>query len=80
MPNSESNTIRIELRTHATACGNGPYHPAIHTGVEPRLYWPNVTFETREEAIDWAAKALRTVREQAEIAAQEWNVWKWRGQ
>lgn len=66
-------TQRIKLRTIAISYGLGPFHPAIMIGRRV-MYWPNISKETEEEAVEFAANALCDVWEIAEARAQQWNV------
>ena len=65
--------IRIELASHATSYGQGPFHPAIQA-YKTVHYWPNVTFHTEDEAYAFAAKALKDAYDAAAAVAQEWNI------
>lgn len=69
-----TNTIRIEFRTIASSHGTGPFHPALRTGSDC-MYWPNVTYQTEDEAYDFAAKALKDAYDASTSVAQQWNIY-----
>lgn len=63
--------------THATAVKNGgeKYHPAL-TNREEIYYWPNRTYNTRDEAIEAAKLTLGDALERAQHVCNTWNITK----
>lgn len=68
-------TTRIELRTVATTHGAGPFHPAIRD-LARVMYWPNITFDTEDEAYLWAGMEIAEVQRAVDDITDNWNVWK----
>jgi len=70
-----TDTVRIEFGTVASSYGSGPFHPALRTGSDC-TYWPNITFDSEDEATDFAAKALKDAYDAAASVAKEWNIYR----
>jgi hypothetical protein len=71
-----TNTVRIEFATVATSVGTkAPFKPALRTG-NSVMYWPNVSFDTEDQAFDFAAKALKDAYDAANAVAREWNIYE----
>ena len=68
-------TNRVILGVWATTTGSGPFHPAFWAGGDtPVWVWPNMTFDTEEDAEAWAQRMLNDAEQAAEAVAQLWNV------
>lgn len=72
--------MQLDLACHATSYGSGPFHPAIAKNIGLNrfdiYYWPNITFQTEQEAYDRASESLRDVYAAANDVCKDWNVYK----
>ncbi len=58
-----------------TSYGTGPFYPAIRNGKQV-YYWPNITFETENEACQRALVSLADALQPAIDHVKGWNVYK----
>jgi len=55
-------------RFHPAVCGNGP--------LDRPHYWENVTFETEQEAYEWACETVADFYVEVSKLVGEWNVFE----
>lgn len=57
-----------------SVCGNGPYHPAVKTNLHQVYYWPNITCNTPEKAMQEAKGFYMAAILAAQDVINDWNV------
>lgn len=66
--------MRAKLDMISTTYGPGPFHPAVRDSRGSVWFWPNITYETEDEAVDWANTMLSDAEREAQTVVDLWNI------
>lgn len=72
------NGKKLSIHSVGTMTAFNGFHPAVYDPEDnQRWYWPNITFESAEQATEWAQHALTRAKDEPDTqdTFARWNIY-----